>query len=378
MLGNELPKKNLIIISGSGDTFVWFRLQLLREFQKKGYTIFALSPEISDDALRVLNENNIVFIKTALERKSFNFINLGISIFQLLKIYRDINPKITISYMHKSIIASNITSRILSLKNTYSMITGLGHIYYDHSFRGRLIQLIVSFLLKVSLKRAKKVFFQNQDDLNAFINKGIISRSQAMIINGSGINLQEFPETGLPSTLRFITIARLIKSKGLHEFAMAARIVKETYPLAEFFIYGYEDQHSDSISKEEIENQWYEKYGVEFKGFTSNVYRALSECYCYVLLSHHEGTPRSVLEAMSVGRPIIVTDAPGCRETVIDNLNGLIVPIKDHVAAASAMIKIIQKDLAFKMAKQSRMLAEKKYDVRKVNKVILQEIFNDR
>jgi len=353
-------------------------MELLKSLQRKGYKIYAASPEISQESLDALERNNIYHIQIKLSRKSFNLYNLIFSIFELLKIYKKINPDIVFSYMHKSIIAANIAAQIHGVKSTFSMITGLGHVYYDNSFRGNVVRKITNILLKTALKKTKKVFFQNHHNYNVFLKHKIFIEPKGKIINGSGINLELFPETPLPNRIRFITIARLLKSKGLIEYAQAAKLVKEKYSDSEFLIYGYEDDHEDSITKHQIINEWEKTFGVKYMGYCSNVYQALSDCYCFVLLSHHEGMPRTVLEAMSVGRPIITTNAPGCIDTVQENKNGFIVPVGDYNAAAKAMIKVIEENVAIKMSRASRSIAQDRFDVNKVNADIISELINDR
>lgn len=370
-------KKRFVIISGSGNTFVWFRLEMLQEIQKKGFSVYALSPEISEESLDILKSNNIRHIKIGLNRKSLNIFNLILSIYELVRIYKKIKPDIVFSYMHKSIIASNYASMILSIKNNFSMISGLGHVYYDQSPRGRIVRWATNILLRFALLKTKKVFFQNHDDLNVMHNSKVIHLSKTLVVNGSGVNLEKYPRTNLPNNRRFITITRLLESKGLLQFAKAAELVLKKYSDAEFIIYGYEDSHPDSITIDEI-TAWKTKYGIEFKGFCSNVYDALSNCFCYVLLSHHEGTPRTILEALSVGRPIITTDAPGCRETVQDGYNGFLVSINDHVSTAEAMIKLIKESIGSEMSENSRSMAENKYDVNIINKSLLSEMLDDR
>jgi len=366
--------KTFFIISGSGNTFVWFRMELLKSMQKRGYRIYAASPEISRTSLDILESHNISHIQIKLSRKSFSLYNLVSSIFELLRIYKEINPDIVLSYMHKSIIAANIAAQIHGVKSIFSMITGLGHVYYDSSIRGNVVRKITNMLLKIALKNTKKVFFQNHDNYSVFLKNKILEKSKGKIINGSGINLDQFPETPLPSKIRFITIARLLKSKGLIEYAQAAKLVKEKYPDSEFLIYGYEDDHEDSITEHQIKNEWEKSFGVKYMGYCSNVYKALSDCYCFVLLSHHEGMPRTVLEAMSVGRPIITTNAPGCIDTVKENKNGYVVPVGDYHAAAKAMIKVIEENVAMMMARASRSFAQDRFDVNKVNADIISEL----
>jgi len=151
-------------------------------------------------------------------------------------------------------------------------------------------------------------------------------------------------------------------------------MTKKKFPNARFLLYGFPDDHDDSINEQEIINNWYTDYGIEYLGFASNPIDTISKCSVYVLLSYNEGTPKSVLEAMSMGRPIITTDVPGCRETVKEGLNGFLVPYKDYEYTTSCMIQLMDPVLRSKMGKASRIYCEQKYNVHEVNSILLKEI----
>jgi glycosyltransferase involved in cell wall biosynthesis len=170
-------------------------------------------------------------------------------------------------------------------------------------------------------------------------------------------------------------MSRLLKSKGLIEFAHAAKTVKSLHPDVRFLLYGYPDDHEDSIAESEIKDSWLEKYGVEYMGFSKNPAAAIASSSIFVLLSYNEGTPRSVLEAMSMGRPIITTEARGCRETV-NGKNGFLVPVGDHQQVSKRMIELLNSELRKKMGEESRKYCAKRFDVRLVNKSILAEVLN--
>ncbi len=367
-------KKIFLAISGSGDTFAWFRKDLFVELKNAGYRVIAMAPDISKNNLEELHQAGIEFNYLALERKSFNLLNLIFSIYKLQKTLRLINPDVIFSYMHKSIIVSSMAARITKKDNLFSMITGLGHAFDDLTVKDKLIKFITTYLLKVALSNNKKVFFQNSDDSLFFVNKKIVRKEQVAHVNGSGVNLKKFPFSIPPSKPIFMTMARLLKSKGLIEFARASKLMKELYPSARFLIYGYPDKHNDSIDENEIKNIWPERYGIEYMGFCPNPASEIAKSSVFVLLSYQEGTPRVVLEALAIGRAVITTDAVGCRETVRDNYNGFLVKPKDHISSFKAMQKLMDNELRLLMSKKSRVIAEEKFDVRKVNKILFDEM----
>ena len=170
-------------------------------------------------------------------------------------------------------------------------------------------------------------------------------------------------------------IARLIKSKGIIEYLEAARTIKNKYPEVEFHLVGFYENNIDKIDKEKI-SKMVSSNIVKFHGKTDDVRPFINACSTYVLPSYREGTPRTVLEAMSIGRPIITTNVPGCKETVIDNFNGYLIEpqsVRSLVDSINKVLKLDRKKLIM-MAKNSRKLAEEKYDVHKVNSIIIQNL----
>ena len=166
----------------------------------------------------------------------------------------------------------------------------------------------------------------------------------------------------------------MIKSKGLIEYANAAALVREKSPNAKFLLCGFPDEHYDSISEDEIKNDWFSKYGIEYLGFSSNPQESIAKGSVYVLLSYNEGTPRSVLEAMAMGRAIITTNVSGCRETVQEGRNGFLVEVKSPSSAASAMNLLLNESLRESMGKASREYCEEKFNVHEVNKTLIENM----
>ena len=228
-------------------------------------------------------------------------------------------------------------------------------------------------LYQVALLASKKVIFQNKDDQYLFYKLKIINKKKiSNIVNGSGVDLNSYPFSSLPSKPIFLMISRLLIDKGVREYVSAAKIVRLNFPNARFQLAGYLDNNPSAISNDELKS-WIEKGYIEYLGEHKSVQPILKSCRYFVLPSYREGTPRSTLEALSTGRPIITTDVPGCRETVINNKNGLIVPVKNSVALANAMINLLtEKDEKLEnMAQESFLLAKSKYEINKVNQSIL-------
>jgi glycosyltransferase involved in cell wall biosynthesis len=225
----------------------------------------------------------------------------------------------------------------------------------------------------LSLKSAKKIIFQNKDDQNLFLKLKIIKQKKLSdVVSGSGVDLKEYPISKLPKKPVFLMVARLLVDKGVREYVEAAKIVLSNYPNAIFYLAGYLDKNPSGITADELES-WINEGIIAYLGEMKSVQSALKSCRYFVLPSYREGTPRSSLEALSSGRPIITTDAPGCRETVVHKKNGLLVPIKNSVALADAMVTLLREKekIVKRMAHESYLLAKSKYEINKVNKKML-------
>jgi len=235
---------------------------------------------------------------------------------------------------------------------------------------------LVKLLYKIALKYNNVVFFQNPDDLNLLLRLRLIKdKNKTLILNGSGINLEKYYFAPLKEkSISFLLIARLIWDKGIYEYIEAARIIKKKYPNVSFLLLGPNEKNPCAIKKEYIK-KWANKGIINYLGEKDDVRPYIANSSVFVLPSYREGIPRSILEAMAMGRPVITTNSPGCRETVEDGVNGFLVPIKDSKALADRMEKfILNPDLIKQMGNRSREIAEKRFDVYKVNRIILEHM----
>lgn len=194
---------------------------------------------------------------------------------------------------------------------------------------------------------------------------------KAVIINGSGVNLEKFQPTPIPSEPAFLFIGRLIKDKGIVEYLEASKAIKGRYPNVRCLVVGPFDSNPSSLTPEELQPYIYDGI-IEYFGEQADVRPFITQCSTYVLPSYHEGTPKTVLEAMAMGRPIITTDAPGCRETVQQGVNGYLVGVQDVQGLTQKMEHLIANpELCKKLGEASLKIAREKYDVKRVNQDIL-------
>lgn len=366
-------QKKIIVLAGYAPSLINFRLHLLKEFQKKGYQVIASAPQNFQWVREKLKSINIPFYHFPLSPASINPIQDLLFIKKYVSFLNKQKPDIVFAYTIKPVIYGSISAKLAGIPAVYSLITGLGYTFEQKSSKQKLIGLISTKLYSFALRSNKTIFFQNSDDVDVFKRKKILGENANIaIINGSGVDLDYFQfETFFPEKPVFLLIARILKSKGILEYIAAAKIVKNKYPQARFHLVGYFYDSPDAIDKKVIMAA-HEEGIIDYKGETDDVRPYIRNCSVYVLPSYREGTPRTVLEAMAMGRPIITTNVPGCKETVIHNENGFLVENKNSEDLASAMTKFINNPKLLKqMGRQSRVIAEQKYDVNKVNKNII-------
>jgi len=362
--------RNCLVLGTNARSLINFRGDLVKSLSNKNLHVILSSskPDYSDlDAFDHLK--NIEYRTIHLERNGLNFYDDIKTLFNIFSLIKRAKPRFILAYGVKLVVWGGLSARVAHVP-FFALITGLGFAFQGESLRRKFLTKLVVFLYKIALKNSKSVIFQNMDNRNIFIEKGIVPRSKTHVVNGSGVDIQKYSVMKFPEAhIRFLCISRLLGEKGLREYAAAARIVKDKFPVVEFDLVGPEDSSPDAISLKEV-GSW-SNY-VNYIGPTNDVRPYIEGCHVYVLPSHHEGLPRSTLEAMSMGRPILTTNAAGCKETIEEGANGFMVPIGSTIKLAEKMIWYIEnKDKIQCMGKESRRIVEKTFDVHKVNKEML-------
>jgi glycosyltransferase involved in cell wall biosynthesis len=312
------------------------------------------------------------FYSYPVQRNGLNPLRDIETFFALRKLLYESKPDVVLAYTIKPVIWSGIAAYITKVPKFYALIEGLGYAFQDGGWRRKLTGMLAALLYRISLQKAEKVIFLNQDNKDFFLKKKIIPTEKAVLVDGIGLDLDWYAQRLLTEGHPvFLCIARLLGEKGLREYAQAARIVKQRYPDAAFRLLGPPDPSPDRISLDEV-HEWQDKGLIEYLGASDDVRPYLAACHVYVLPSYHEGMPRTVLEAMSTGRPILTTTAPGCKETVIQGENGFLVPVRDAASLAERMIWFIEhRDQWQRMGQASRRMAEERFDVHKTNAQLL-------
>nr|WP_246545460.1 glycosyltransferase family 4 protein [Pelotalea chapellei] len=350
-----------------------FRGDLIKVLVAAGHDVVAMGDDTDDVTRNRIETLGVSFRPYPVQRNGMNPRNDMATLRALRTAFDEIAPDVVLAYTIKPVIWSGLALRTLKTSTQfYAMITGLGLAFQPGGIKQTALRSLVACLYRSALVRAERVIFQNTDNRQVFIDRQIVNDEKCVTVNGSGVNLAHFDMTCLPKgDVVFLTIARLLGDKGLREYVEAAEIVKKRYPRVVFNLLGPADPSPDGISPAEVES-WQSSGHINYLGASNDVRPFITHCHVYVLPSYHEGMPRTVLEAMSMGRPILTTDVPGCRETVISGENGYLVPPKNSRALAEKMIMFIEnRHLWERMGHASRRIAENRFDVTKINSEML-------
>ena len=363
----------VLLIGSFPKSLVNFRKELILEIKKRKHTILTSAGNTDNETEKELENLDIKFKPYKISRHSINLINNLVSFYQIYQIIKSFKPDVVISYTIKPVIFISLISKLYNFRN-FPMITGLGYVFISKKLFVKIfLKKLVSFLYKIGLTNAEKIFFQNYDDLNYFLQNNIISKKNYTVNTfGSGVNLKHFYYSKMSTDKHsFLMISRLLPEKGIFEYLNAVKKLKINYNKMEFTLVGnYEDNHP----KNKAINQLIRESKVNYIKYKKDIRPLIEKHNVIVLPSYREGMPRTLLEGMAMGKAIITTDVPGCKETVKNGYNGYLIKQGDVKDLEKAILKICDFVKLKKMGKNSRTIAEKKFDVNFVNDLIVNEI----
>lgn len=362
--------RNIIILGPNSFSFLNFRYDLINKLQNK-YNIYLIG-NIDPNHINKFKKLNVKLINTRINNAKIEILKDFLIFFKIFKLLSRIKPKFVISYTIKSNLISGILSYFFFKKIFFfSFITGLGNIYL--SCKNSTIKKKIYFLFyRIILKNFKLVFFQNHDDLKMFKEQNI-SKNNAILSYLTGVNTNNLRPYKQPKGINFLMISRIIKNKGVNEYLKAANSIKKKYKKVNFYFAGKFDNSSYSLDKEKFKELI--KLNVVNLGWVDNVKNAIRKSNIIVLPSYREGLPRSILEGMSMGKAVLVTDVAGCKETVKKNYNGILVKARDYKSLILGMEKFIKNKKIISMyGKKSRILTIKKFDSKKLATDIVKTI----
>lgn len=367
--------KKVVLCVNTAWNIVNFRSGLVRALLSAGYEVVSVAPPDDHvDAVRALGTR---YVEYEMSRKGCNPLAEFVTFFRLFTLLRRERPDAFLGYTIKPNIYGAIACRLLGIP-VINNVAGLGTAFAPGSW----LTPVARRLYRLAFQRSHRVFFQNDDDREAFMTAGIVHKQQSLRLPGSGIDLQQFslrplPPVGPQAPFRFLLVARLLWDKGVGEYVEAARQLRAAGMNVECHVLGFiDDGNPRAIPRRQVE-QWHEEGAIRYLGTTRDVKPILESCHCVVLPSfYREGVPRSLLEAAALGRPLITTDSIGCRETVDDGISGHLVEPRSatHLAAKMRDLASTSIEEVAEMGRRAREKMERQFDERLVTKAYLQEL----
>ncbi len=373
MIQRSKPKR-VALVASHAPSLILFRRSLIEAIGGLGHEVLALAPDFSADLARELEAIGATPLEFPLSRTGLNPFSDLAALRALTRLFRAHRPDVVTGYTPKPSIYASLAAARAGVPRIVPMVTGLGYAFLDGGgLKARILRAVTERLYARAFAASHAAIFHNADDRAVLAEAGCIPPGlPTRVVSGSGVDLERFQEQPLPPPGRgmtFLMIARLVRYKGIAEYCAAAAAVKAKAPTARFLLAGPEETGPAGYSLSELRKV---ATAVTYLGQVEDVRPLLAEAHVYVLPSYGEGMPRTVLEALATGRPVITTDARGCRETVENGENGLLVPPRDATALAEAMAAMLKRpDRLAAMARASRRLAEQRFDARKVNAAML-------
>lgn len=368
----------IIIIGTVASSILGFRGPLIKKLLAEGHQVFAFAIDYTLDQKNQLIDWGGVPIDYKLSRSGLNPLADLKMMFSLKKQFVSIQPDIILSYFVKPVIYGTLAAKFAKVPKRIAMLEGLGFAFTEQpegkAFKTKVIQQIQLLLYRIAFPASTDLVFLNHDDRDELLVKHRLKANYVSVLGGIGLNLVDYPyQKPFLDKIRFLFIGRLLKEKGIFDFLATADLVKQSYPNVEFVVLGSTDTTSPNALSDAQLQDYIKRDVIIYPGQVNNVAEWIAASAVFVLPSYREGVPRSSQEAMAIGRPILTTDVPGCRETVIHSENGFFVPAFDIHALAERMIWFIENAEQIEpMGLASRKIAEDKFDVHKVNSRMLE------
>ncbi|EFL89122.1 glycosyltransferase family 4 protein [Ahrensia sp. R2A130] len=366
----------IFLLGSYGESLLNFRGPLIEAMIAAGHDVLAAAPDLDATTRTQLSALGATPVDAPMNRTGTNPIADIATMLRLRKIIRETKPDFVLTYTIKPNIWGGLAARSLGIRSA-AMITGLGYAFAEDdaaSVKQQAVGALARKLYAAAARHHSKLIFQNPDDMRDFERAGCLDNPAKVVFTaGSGVDVAKLLPSPFPQKPLFLMVARLLVAKGVREYAEAAAQVKRDHPDWEFRLVGWRDEGPDAVPAAEIKS--WAVQGLDYRGPSNDVAGELAEASIYVLPSYREGTPRSVLEAMACGRPVITTNAPGCRETLRDGETGFLVPVRDVDTLANRMRDLgADSDLRARMGAAGRAFAEERFDVTKVNEKLLHDL----
>lgn len=354
-----------------------FRGPLIREWVARGIQVIALAPDYDDADRRAVTALGAEPVEFRLDRASLRPLQDIRDLLALIRLLRRLDLDATFTYFIKSVIYGTLAARLAGIGRRFAMVEGAGYVFSETEagarLSTRLLRSVVSAMYRAALRGADAVFFLNAEDVDLFLDRRMATPEQVEQLGGIGVELDRLaPAPPVLGPVTFLLAARLLVHKGVHDYVEAARRIRRQHPAVRFVLLGSPDLNPASVSEQQLRD-WQAEGVVEWQPHVADVRPWLAEASVFVLPSwYREGVPRGIQEAMAMGRPIITTDMPGCRDTVERGVTGFLVPPHDIDALVVALLRFIEAPtLIAEMGRASRLRAEALFDVRRSNRLVL-------
>lgn len=365
MLQPSPTEKKVLFVVNEANFFLSHRLPIALAIQKAGYQIHVAAPA-NITAQQKIKSHFFTFHALPLTRQGMNPLTELWSIFSLYRLYCRIQPQLVHLVTIKPVLYGSLAARIAKIPAIVAAITGLGYIFILNNSKAKLLRNLIRVFYWVGLKHNNiRVIFQNPEDRSMLLDMGVINENQAILIRGSGVDMQQFYPVPEQDTIPMVVLAsRMLWDKGIGEFVTAATILHEAGTKARFVLVGDTDSGNPTAIPIEQLKAWKQEGFVEWWGRRTDMLSVFSQSHIVCLPSYREGVPKVLIEAAACGKPIVTTDAPGCREIVRNNINGLLVPLKDANALANALRNLIESpQLRQYMGQRGREIAETEFSL---------------
>lgn len=372
----KLTKNRILFVTNVDWFFISHRLVIAEEAQKRGFEVIVAAEDTGRS--QEIVDKGLQFINLSFSRSGTNPIKEFNTLMKFFKIYYNLKPEIIHHITLKPVIYGSIIAKLLNIKSVINAVSGLGYNFTEG--RINLVSKIMLSLMKYGFSNNLCIIFQNKDDYKELSDLSVLSpKNKIYFIKGSGVSLQEFYPTPLPSfnRIKIVLPSRMLWDKGVKEFLGAASLLRANYfDKIQFVLAGMADEDNKAGVSVNLLKQW--EMGDYFKwvGHQKDIFEVYKNSHIVVLPSYREGMPKTLIEACAMGRAIITTEAIGCRECVDEGINGLKVPIKDAQSLAKAIELLVNNpNKIIEMGISSRVKAEKEFDINSVIKTHL-EIYN--
>jgi glycosyltransferase involved in cell wall biosynthesis len=359
-----MAQKTILISINAAWNILNFRAGLIRALQAAGYRVAALAPP--DASSGRLTELGVDFHPIEMDRKGVSPVRDALLLGRYYRALKAIRPDVFLGYTAKPNVYGSMAAQALDIP-VINNVSGLGTAFIRQGWLTR----VVSGLYRTAFRRSHTVFFQNEEDRDLFLAQRIVQPRKARLLPGSGIDLERFTpaprESGAAdSGFAFLLVARLLWDKGVREYVEAARRVRAEAPEASFRLLGFLDvENRTAVAREEVDS-WVAEGLIDYLGSAEDVRPHVAAADCVVLPSYREGLPRTLLEAAAMGKPLIATDVPGCRQVVAEGVNGFLCAVRDPDSLAQAMLRMVRlaPDARSALGDAARARAEAEYDER--------------